>query len=195
MSNAVFPSLPGLTWDIVRKPIWDTTVRTSRSGREFRFANWSYPIWQYTLKYEFLRAKPALAELQTLMGFFNARQGSFDTFLYEDPDDNAVTAQPLGLGDGTKTQFQLVRSYGGYTEPVFDPTTVTTVAVNGSSVSFSLGSDGVITTAAAPASGAAVTWTGTYRWRCRFVQDQAEFTQFMRRLWSLRTLEFRTVKR
>jgi hypothetical protein len=42
----------------------------------------------------------------------------------------------------------------------------------------------------APVSGAAITWTGSYHYRVRFDQDVAEFEQFMKNLWELKTLGF-----
>jgi hypothetical protein len=117
MSNSVFPSLPGLTWGTTKTPEWKTIVQESVSGKELAASLMTYPRWTYTLSYEFLRSG-AQTELQTLVGFFNARRGKFDDFLYTDPDDNAVTSQQFGTGDGTSTVFALVRTYGGFTEPV-----------------------------------------------------------------------------
>ena len=120
MSNDVYPSLPGLTWDITRTPTWSTTVKTALSLREYRQANASFPVYHYKLTYGVLRQKQAFAELATLAGFYNKHQGGFASFLFNDPDDNAVVAQLFGTGDGTTTAFQLARSFGGASEPVFD---------------------------------------------------------------------------
>lgn len=198
MSNAVFPSLPGLTWNVVRRPRWSTVTKKSVSGREFRAAQYSYPIWEYRLAYEVLRGRSALPEMQQLAAFFNARQGSFDTFLYTDPDDSSVTAQQFGTGDGTTTQFQLVRAFGGYTEPVFDlngaPQVYKAGVLQTAGTNYMLDSAGLLTWVTAPTAGQALTWTGSYYWRCRFMQDAADFNQFMRQLWELKSLEFTTVK-
>jgi uncharacterized protein (TIGR02217 family) len=120
MSNAVFPTLPGLAWGVTKTPIWSTKVQRAASGRELRASYYSYPLWKFQLNYEVLRAN-ALAELQTLVGFFNARQGSFDTFLYEDRDDKSVTDQAFGIATPAQSQYQLVRDFGGYVEPVLAP--------------------------------------------------------------------------
>lgn len=131
MSDAILPSFPGLTWNVVRKPQWSTVTKTSVSGREFRAAQYSYPIWRYKLTYEVLRASNALPEMPQLAAFFNAHRGSWDTWLYSDPDDNAVIAQQFGTGDGSTKAFQLVRSFGGYVEPVFDLNGVPVVTFGG----------------------------------------------------------------
>lgn len=198
MSNAVFPSLPGLTWNVVRRPRWSTVTKKSVSGREFRAAQYSYPLWEYRLAYEVLRGRSALPEMQQLAAFFNARQGSYDTFLYADPDDSAVTLQTFGSGDGTTTKFQLVRAFGGYTEPVFDlngaPQIYKAGVLQTSGTHYTIDSVGVLTWVTAPTAGQALTWTGSFYWRCRFMQDAADFNQFMRQLWELKSLEFTTVK-
>ncbi len=198
MSNQVFPSFPGLNWDIVRRPRWNTLVRQTASGREFRTARYSYPIWEYKLSYSVLRARPSLTEMQTLAGFFNQHNGSADSWRYEDPDDNSVVGQLFGQGNGSTRVFQLVRSFGGFTEPVFELNGAPQIFINGAlrtvGTHYTIDSLGVVTFVTAPGAGLPITWTGSYWWRCRFMQDGVEFNQFMRQLWDLRSLEFTTVK-
>lgn len=130
MSNAVLPALAGLTFPVKKTPIWSTSVKTAASGRETRAAAWSYPRWNYSLGFDLLRSD-ATAELQQLVGFFNARQGSFDDWLFLDPDDNMVSNQLFGLGTGAQTVFQLARAYGGFAEPVTALATAPAITWNG----------------------------------------------------------------
>jgi hypothetical protein len=118
MSNAIFPVLPGLQWERKRTPKFSTIVQTSVSGKESRVALWSYPRYTYSVSYDILRSSLSFLELQTLMGFFNQRQGMFDSFLFDDPEDDTATAQLFGTGDGTTTAFQLSRTYGGWNDPI-----------------------------------------------------------------------------
>lgn len=201
MSDSVLPSFPGLTWNVMRKPVFSTTIKTSVSGREYRRQNYLYPRWQYKLSYDILRSRSVLPEMQQLAAFFNARSGSFDTWLYSDPDDRTATAQSIGVGNGTTTTFQFVRSFGGFTEPItsVDVTGgLALVYVNGvlkvKDVDYTLSPTCAVTFVVAPPAGHAVTWTGAFYWRCRFTADQLDFNQFMRQFWELRTLEFITVK-
>jgi len=120
MSNQVLPSLPGLSWNTKKKPIFKTTIREASSGREYRGTSWSTPRWEYTLSYEFLRQGMGRTELTQVVGFFNKHRGSWDSWLYQDPDDNTVTSQQFATGDGTTTSFQLVRDLGGFLEPVYE---------------------------------------------------------------------------
>lgn len=117
MSNAVFPTLPGLSWGSTKEPMWTTSAKRSASGMEQRAGYMSYPLYRIRLSYEFLRAG-AEAELQTLVGFFNQRGGDLESFLWLDPSDSSVTEQQFGVGDGTTTVFRLGRTLGGAYEPV-----------------------------------------------------------------------------
>lgn len=193
MSDAVFPTLPGLTWNVHKAPEWKTKVQQAISGRELRAAFRQYPLYRFTLAFDFLRADSVNAELQALLGFFNARQGSFDSFLYTDPTDATVTAQSFGTGNGATTQFKLVRTYGGAIEPVMN--------LNGNPAIYKAGvlqtagthytiSNGLVTFVAAPANGNALTWTGSYYYRCRFADDTADFDNFLHELWTLKKLAF-----
>lgn len=197
MSDAVFPSLPGLKWNIKRSPMWKNHKAESVSGKELSVALMAYPNRKYQLAYEVLRAG-AEAELQQLEGFFNSRRGSHDTWLYNDPDDNSVTDQSFGTGDGSKVAFPLLRARGGFLEPVQAVNGVPTIEVDGVAktltTDYTISALGVVTFTAAPALGAALTWSGAYYWRCRFTLDSLDFDQFMQDLWQLQRLEFRTVK-
>ena len=65
------------------------------------------------------------------MGFFLQLQGQFGTFLYTDPDDNTVTGQAFATGDGATTSFTMMRSLGGFLEPVGWVTSIANVYLNG----------------------------------------------------------------
>ena len=196
MSDAVFPALPGLAWGVVKRPLWKTVVHESANGAEARLGYYTLPRWRWTLTYEFLRAGAPAQEFEQLVGFFNARRGRFDSFLYEDPTDNAVADHLFGIGDGTRTVFPLTRTLGGFTEPV--PGVVyPTVSVFVAGVNVAVGGTapaGGVTFSAPPAAGAELRWTGSYRWRVRFDQDAADFTAFARAFWELKQLTLVSVR-
>jgi uncharacterized protein (TIGR02217 family) len=52
------------------------------------------------------------AELKSLIGFFRARRGAAVGFRFEDPLDHEAADQLLGVGDGLRTEFALIKSYG-----------------------------------------------------------------------------------
>ena len=198
MSNLMFPTLPGMAWSVGKWPEFSTLVKQAVNGAETRIAMWSSPRWHFKLKYELLR-DDATNELKTLAGFFLARQGQYDDFLFKDPDDNTVTGQALGSGDGATTTFQCVRSFGGFVEPVraIDTTQPMNVYVGGVALSasaWSVSATGLITFATAPAAAAAISADFSYCFRVRFDADQLEFEQFMHQLWSLETCDLVSVK-
>lgn len=201
MSTNVLPTLAGLGFDVVRTPVWDTSIQTATSGKETRIARQTYPRWRWELSYNVLRSGAAYTELQQLAGFFNARQGMFDTFLYRDADDNAVTGQSIGQGTGSATQFQLYRSFGGFLEPVFAADAVSAVYVNGvmqvsgwTVSGWASATPGIVTFSSAPANGAAVTADFTYYFPCRMSEDSVSFTLFISQHYKAKKFSFVSVK-
>lgn len=196
MSTAVFPTLPGLAWGVRRTPVWKTVSHESVSGMELRAALMTYPRWRIGLSYEFLRAG-AYAELQTLAGFFNQRRGSWDSFLWLDPGDNVATGANFGTGDGATKVFTLSRPFGGFLEPVQDFVALPAVYVAGvlkaSPADYTI-TAGKVTFGAAPAAGAALTWSGQFYRRVRFERDETEFEEFLKDLHSAKKVDLITVK-
>jgi uncharacterized protein (TIGR02217 family) len=109
-------------------PSFSTNVVTSASGHEQRNANWQ----QARLRFD---AGPGVRgddELGVLIEFFRARRGSAVAFRFRDPFDHSSSGmtgvpgagdQLLGMGDGSRTRFSLVKAYGegerrGITRPV-----------------------------------------------------------------------------
>lgn len=202
MSNAILPlpigSLNGQTWDIIKRPLFQTKIQQSVSMRETRAAFANYPQWRWTLHWEFLRAGTTgigtFTELQTLLNFFLARQGSYDSFLYNDLSDNTATSQVFGTGDGVTTAFQLVRSLvaGGFNEPIYNTNSTPVIKDNGvtktAGVDYNIGATGIVTFTAPPVAAHSLTWSGTYYWRCRFDGDDAAFANFVQNFWELKEI-------
>ncbi len=195
-----FPALPGQGWSVHKKPTFSTRVASHVSGREARTPFYSYPLYEFELSFEGLDsagAWPSLGSgsLQSLMGLFLQCQGQLGTFLYTDPADNAVMGQAIAIGDGSTTTFTLVRTLGGFTEPVSWAATVANVKLNGTPTSaWTLTEPNTLTFATAPAGGAAIAADINYAFNCRFLDDQNDFENFMAGLWTVQSLKFRSVK-
>lgn len=98
MSNAIYPSqVRGLTFTVVKTQENSVIVK---GGSNF-VVNTNYqnrnPKWHWTLQYSVLFDSPLFpntvftyTDLQILIGFIQARNGIFDSFLFFDPDDNSV---------------------------------------------------------------------------------------------------------
>ena len=50
----IYPTLPGLTYTVTKRPKWFTGIGTSVSGREVRYAYAATPLWEWDLSYEYL---------------------------------------------------------------------------------------------------------------------------------------------
>lgn len=203
MSAAVFPTLPGLTYDIVRTPIWGNTTEQFVSGKELRINNgWTYPRYQWDLTFSVLRSDAVLHEFQTLIGFYNARNGSYDSFQYHDADDNSITGQQFGIGFPGQHDYQLVRNFGTFIEPVFAPNVVSAVYINSvlqdpatySVNDWGTSKPGIITFASVPSTGLALTADFTYYFPVRFVDDKLPFNNFMKQLYNCQKLSLISIK-
>lgn len=199
MSNEVFPQLIGLEWPVSKTPKHNNLNQKTATGMSKRLSLSSYPIWTFELSFAYLSDTGSQTDdVHTLIGFFNARHGSWDDFLFDDVTDNTVSNEGFGVGDGVTNQFQLVRSYGGNVEPVIggvngDPA----IMVKGVALipgSYTISTTGLVTfTSSAPPAGAKLTWSGQFYYRVHFVQDQATFENFMKGGWQNSKLELETV--
>jgi uncharacterized protein (TIGR02217 family) len=201
MSASVLPSLAGLDIGVTRTPIWSTNKQYAVSGARTAAANWSYPKWQWELTWNLLRSDPDLHELQDLIGFFNSMRGGFDWFLFEAPDDSSVTGQVIGLGDGATLSYQLVRTFGNFTEPVWAPNAVSKVYVDGTDMAghwtvsnWGTSAPGLLTFDSAPDEGTEITADFSYYFACEFVDDQIDFPRFMEKMYSAESVKFLSYK-
>lgn len=199
MSNAVFPALAGLAWGTTKTPVWSTQAVKSVSGREVRVGYYSYPQWRFTLSFDVLRAKrTTVNEVERLAGFFNSRMGSLESFLYDDPTDNSVKEQLIGHGVNGVTRYRLVRSYGGFIEPIGGVNGIPVIKV-GSVVKkhgtdFQVSDDGYVVFNAQQPVGQPITWTGRFYFRVRFADDSMGLENFIGHLWKAKKIELVSVK-
>jgi uncharacterized protein (TIGR02217 family) len=216
MSNCIFPKLPGLTFDIKPVPTWSTVVQKSKNRARTAIMNDPYPLWTFEISFEFLRDSPNqrpgrdplntanYTELQQLVGFYNARGGSFDSFLL-DPgmltarkSDWEANGAPAGTGDGTTTTFYLQRDCGGFLDEVQATVGPIFVSVNGvvaASSAWTQNADASVTFTTAPASGAVVTWDGRWMYRVAFAEDKLDgLAQFMYELYECQKVTLEQVK-
>lgn len=203
----VYPTLAGLSWSTIKAPRFATRVQKAISGRILRVVDQILPIWTWTLTYSLLRdgtdsrgtigLGTGFFELQTLVGFFLQQQGAFGGFLFDDPTDDKVIGQLIGTGDSATTIFQLVRTFGGFTENVIAPNIVTAIYFNGalqSSAGYSVdAATGLVTFTVAPPNTNVITADFTYYFLVRFAEDTAEFENFMFQLWELKQIKLESI--
>lgn len=113
-------ALPGLAFSVHKKPGFNTRISTASSGFEVRNAQQEFPYWDFELTYDFLEDRTgAESSLKTIMGFFLARQGSFDSWLFKDPDDYICEGSTCAILDGvTATAYFCREMTGGFLERV-----------------------------------------------------------------------------
>jgi Conserved hypothetical protein 2217 (DUF2460). len=121
MSTEIFPELIGLTFDIKRRPQFNTKVQDHISGKETRLSFWERPKWQFEMSYDYLPNIPKAVgntDLDTIIGFFLNRKGKFQSFLYRFQDDYQVTRGVIGTGTGSTAEMSFVRKLGAYSSEV-----------------------------------------------------------------------------
>jgi len=204
MTSLVYPTLPTLTYDVLRTPMWHTESQSALSGKRSTLAYMQYPLIHFEHIYSVLRDDLTVSQLKAIVGLFNACKGHFDTFLFQDPDFNTFAAyqqQKFGVGDGTTTAFQLVAYYQnssgpGYAEIIQNLNGTPTIYANGvtQTSGFTIGATGIVTFTTAPASGTTLAWSGSFYYRCAFDEDQLDLSKFMNQWWQIKKLPFTSVK-
>ncbi len=192
-------ALPGLAFSVHKRPTFNTMISRAVSGREIRNALMEYPRWEYELTYEFLEDRTgASSSLKTIVGFFLARHGSYDTWLFKDPDDYSVDAGLMGTADGVTTQFYFRRTMGEFAEIVGQVDNVKTITLfaNGveiNPVDYTVTMPNYVVFGSAPADGVVITATFEFYFVCRFMEDEMDFEKFMDKLWELQKCSFISV--
>jgi hypothetical protein len=207
MSSPIYPTAKGLTWDTVKRTLWNTLVEQTASGAEFRTGTMQYPIYEFDLVYSYL----AQTDVDNIIGLYNKSSGGLSPFYFDSRnDDNIPAASPVafGIGDGSNKVFTLLKSQGGFFEPVggttnnwgTNPAVNNVIYDNGTPVSAAAysASDGgygpVITFTAAPANTHVLTWTGFYYYLCRFKDDNLDVSQLASLLYEQKGLTLRTAR-
>jgi uncharacterized protein (TIGR02217 family) len=179
MSNAIFPTFKGLTWPVPKRQLWKTLDNQAESGYETRVGLRSLPLYEWDLPFSFLLTA---SDLAAFWGFYAARGGSFDPFLFSDEMDNFAPGAALGTGDGNTTVFQFIRSLGGlFVEARNDiqqspvaPKIYLNGALQTTGYTISYFQSGTVTFAAAPGSGVAITADFYFYYRVKFKDDSQE---------------------
>ena len=155
-----------------------TDIVTLQSGREERNQRWAQSRRRYNAGYGI----KSRADMQAVLAFFEERRGRFHSFLWRDGLDwSSNGPQPLGTGDGTTTQFQLVKRYGAafdpYDRPITKPVAETVeVFVDGSPTSAVEVDEltGIVTFDSAPDAGTVLTASFAFDVPVRFDIDRLD---------------------
>lgn len=198
----IYPTLPGLGYSVIKRPTAFTTSQISGSGWQTVIGYAAAPIWEWDLTYpDWLPDTPGASDLKTFLGFWLACGGNLTGFLFDDPDDNTVTGQPIATGDGVTTNFPLVRTFGGAsgtgTEPIGYLKTGATFNVYVAGTLLATSAYTVLTTSpvnqilkfgTAPANGAAITVDMGFYFYAQFKDASVELENLLYRIWAVKKI-------
>lgn len=152
---------PDISYGVTGGPEYSTDVVITGSGYEQRNINWS----QARCKYQAAHGVKNENQMKRLLAFFRARRGKAYGFRFKDWLDYTGTGEIIGVGDGTMTTFQLIKTYtddAGYTEvrkirkPVAGTVKVYVDNVRQTTLSVNVAT-GAITFTTAPLEGVVIT--------------------------------------
>jgi uncharacterized protein (TIGR02217 family) len=176
--DVLFPIALGAQASV--EPAFSTAIVTMAGGAEQRNADWA----DARLRFDAGPGVRSEAELHELLAFFRARRGAAVGFRFRDPFDhssNGMTGMPgaadqaIGIGDGVRTMFPLVKSYDSQVRRITRPEAGSVrIAVDGEewAEGWALGGQGVVEFEEAPAEGAAVTAGYLFDVPVRFAEDR-----------------------
>lgn len=195
----IFPQ-NNIGYPVIRRPYFSTIVNTASSGLEVRIGNQLYPLSEWDMLFEWLKADQLNLTFQTLYGFFVKNYGKFGTFLYDDKTDNTTSLDPLNptpsiiIADGVTEKYQIGRCWppGGSDgfEPLYDLNGTPTVTPTPASIS----ANGLMSFGGALPVGTQINMDFKYYWRVRFADDDLEFSNFGKYYWELKKLTLRQVR-
>jgi uncharacterized protein (TIGR02217 family) len=143
----------GIIYETVGSVVgWDTTIINRDNGyflpieRQFdSIGRWNVGDRRFSKR-----------EFDYLLNFFYNVRGNLIAFKYKDWGDYQATNQAIATGDGTETEFQLIKTYGNYAKPIYKPI-ADTIAIYLDDIlqtsGYTVNSVGLITFAIAPLSG------------------------------------------
>lgn len=154
-------------------PKFQTSIVALGNGAEQRNSDWSRTRSTWDISYGVQYKE----EVQEIIDFFYARRGKARGFRFKDWFDYQAVDQAIGVGDGVKTAFQLVKNYTSvvtYARKITRPVAGTSVLkVNGVVVSGTVNNNtGVATLLTAPALGAVVSASFEFDFPARFDTDE-----------------------
>ncbi len=185
-----------------------TQIVELASGDEERNAAWANSRRRYDVSYGIRRAD----DLAAVVAFFEARNARLHGFRFKDWSDYrsgppsqtpSPLDQPIGVGDGTTTTFQLVKRYvsgaQSWTRPIAKPVAGSVrVALAGDEQNSGWSVDtatGVVTFAAAPGPGVAITAGFEFDVPVRFDSDTLDVTLDVERLGSIPSIPLLEIRR
>ena len=208
-----YPQLIGLGYSVKRRHIGATSIGTAAGGGEVRIGFFQYPLYEFDLTYEVLadtqtENSTTASDIRTMIGFYDSCYQNLLAFQFLCPEDNAVTAQTIGTGDGSTTVFTLQRVFGasgyGVLAPIgmLNTSKPLNVYVNGTlktlttdyTVNTSVPNNNFITFTSAPAESAVVSVDMQYYYWMRFLEPNIDWEEFLYQRWRTDKITLRSLR-
>lgn len=146
--------------DAERSIAWQTEIVATRNQREYRNSPFAAPRYSWDLSMNAKRG-PERAEFDD---WFLSMRGQERSFALRDPADHVMARQQIGTGDGSETEFQIVKTHtrgsASFARDIVLPVLATvSVWVNGvlQSAGVTVGrTTGIVTFGTAPAGSAVI---------------------------------------
>jgi hypothetical protein len=175
MSFPIMPTMPiSMASGIHKSPNFNTVRQKGAAGVNAAIALKPYPTWDFEWSMDHVTGHEhtAASVVAQFLGMFMATAGGAGLWLFTDPQDNTVTSAQFGTGTGSATKFQLSRNICGYPDIVQNLNGTPNIYVSGTlTAPASISATGVVTFTTAPASGAVLTWSGSFMYAVRFSED------------------------
>lgn len=178
---------PDISYGSKGGPSFSTTVFAAASGFEQRNINWEVARCKYDVSHG-IRDKE---DMDTILEFFYAVRGRATGFRFKDWADYQLAQELIGTGNGTQTQFQIIKTYAAGSEtyvrtirkivtPAVGPPVIPfevfvndTLVTTGYTVDYNTG---IITFSSAPTAGHTVKVTCEFDVPVRFDTDEMPIT-------------------
>jgi len=209
-----FPILPE-GFPVKVSPGLDTLIGTTKSLRELRYPQRSYPIWDFEILFEELRDQTqnqtpyvpfvGYTEYMQFLQLWLMMYGQTNVFAFNAPWDNSRSNQTIGIGDGSSYIFTVYRQWGIAPNDIIEPVgvveSVTSVTVGGTTIptsNYFTNRNKIIFqdssgTHHPPTSGQAIAMTFNYSYLCKFSEDEQNTEEFNKNRWTLPSLKFQSV--
>jgi uncharacterized protein (TIGR02217 family) len=166
--DVLFPLALGREAEVT--PEHATAIVTSAGGREARNASWAAARTRYDIG-PGVRSE---ADIATLLAFYRARLGPARGFRLRDPFDWQGEDERLGVGDGSRMRFALVKHYDGVARRITRPVAGSVrVFVGGvETAAFTLEEGGFVALDVPAATGLWVSASFAFDVAVRFAEDR-----------------------
>lgn len=165
-------------------PAFSNVIQESISGKEQRIRVWAKCRGRWDVGYSIIDTAETAGTFRAVIALFRAHVGSLYPFPFKDWGDYQLTDERIGTGDGSETDFQIIKTYDPsqiilstpgsrtYVRDIYLPRSGLVVKVNGTTktitTDYTISSTGLITFTSPPTNTHPITVTGEFDIPVRF---------------------------